>query len=125
MKSVLVDSDIVIEVGRARDSGLLSRWYALGQSTQPILYTPVTMAELWHGVRPQDHAALDFLFATMNCVPLDKTIGRRAGDYLQQFSKSHRVELGDALIAAAASIHSCQLWTRNRKHYPMKDIEFF
>jgi predicted nucleic acid-binding protein len=33
--------------------------------------------------------------------------------------------LGDALIAAAASIHGLDLWTRNRKHYPMKDITFY
>jgi predicted nucleic acid-binding protein len=43
-------------------------------------------------------------------------IGRRAGGYLRQF-------LGDALIAAAAAVHGCALWTRNRKHYPMEDIE--
>jgi predicted nucleic acid-binding protein len=50
-------------------------------------------------------------------------IGRRAGDYLRQFHCSHGLALGDALIAAAAAVHGCALWTRNRKHYPMEDIE--
>jgi len=35
------------------------------------------------------------------------------------------VELGDALIAATASLHNLALWTRNRRHYPMKDVFFF
>jgi len=49
----------------------------------------------------------------------------KAGDYLRQFHRSHSLELGDALIAATASIHLLRLWTRNRKHYPMKDIQLF
>jgi len=38
---------------------------------------------------------------------------------------SHAVELGDALIAAAAVASRAELWTRNRKHYPMKEAVFF
>jgi len=41
------------------------------------------------------------------------------------FAKSHSVELGDALIAATASAHGLELWTRNRRHYPMKGLAFF
>jgi predicted nucleic acid-binding protein len=29
------------------------------------------------------------------------------------------------LIAATASLHDLQVWTRNRRHYPMKDLSFF
>jgi predicted nucleic acid-binding protein len=49
----------------------------------------------------------------------------RAGEYLRIFAKSHHVELGDALIAATVSIHNLDLWTRNRRHYPMKDVSFY
>jgi predicted nucleic acid-binding protein len=34
------------------------------------------------------------------------------------------LELGDALIAAAATTSGVRLWTRNRKHYPMADVRF-
>lgn len=125
MKSVLVDSDILIEVSRARDTAILGRWDQLSRSNVPLLCSPVTIAELWHGARPQEHAALDALFSAIRAIPIDAAIGIRAGEYLRLFSKSHHVELGDALIAATVSIHNLDLWTRNRRHYPMKGVAFY
>ena len=125
MKSVLIDSDILIEVSRARDAAVLTRWDQLSRSDIPLLCSPVTIAELWHGARPQEHAALNALFSAIRAIPMDATIGIRAGEYLRLFSKSHHLELGDALIAATVSIHNLELWTRNRRHYPMKDVAFY
>ena len=125
MKSVLIDSDILIEVSRAKDETILARWDQLSQSDTAVLCSPVTVAELWHGARPQEHSTLSALFAAVHCIPIDIKIGQRAGDYLKQHAKSHHVELGDALIAATVSIHKLELWTRNRRHYPMKDIVFY
>jgi len=125
LKSILVDSDILIEVSRARDDVILARWKDLSQSVNPLLCSPVTVAEVWHGARPLEHAALSALFEAIDCVPIDLRIGQRAGDYLRQYAKSHHVELGDALIAATAAVHKLDLWTRNRRHYPMKDIAFY
>ena len=45
--------------------------------------------------------------------------------YLRQYGKSHGVEIADALIAASAVANRATLWTRNRKHYPMKELSFF
>jgi predicted nucleic acid-binding protein len=125
LKSVLIDSDILIEVSRARDAAVLGRWDQLSRSETPLLCSPVTVAELWHGARPQEHSTLNALFGVINCISIDARIGIRAGEYLRAFAKSHHLELGDALIAATVSIHRLELWTRNRRHYPMKDIVFY
>ena len=125
MKAVLVDSDILIEVARARDQSILARWDELSRADAAMLCSPVTIAELWHGARPHEHEALESLFASMTRIPIDAEIGRRAGEYLRQYARSHRVEQGDALIAATAAIHKVQLWTRNRRHYPAKDVAFY
>jgi len=125
LNSVLIDSDILIEVSRARDSIILARWGQLALSKLPLFCSPVTVAELWHGVRPPEHAALTALFSVIECVSIDAAIGRRAGEYLRRFAKSHHIELADALIAATASLHNLKLWTRNRRHYPMTDVAFF
>jgi len=69
------------------------------------------------------HRAADT--ALLGRVPVDQEIGRRAGEYLRAFHASHGTELGDALIAATAAVHTCALWTQNRKHYPMPDLELF
>ena len=123
MKTVLLDTDILIEVLRQRGAAILAQWRRITGGTEPVLYTPVTTAELWHGLRQGEEAAVREVLETLICVPLNDEIGRRAGSYLRQFHRSHGLDIGDALIAAAAAVHGCALWTRNRKHYPMKDIE--
>jgi predicted nucleic acid-binding protein len=125
LKSVLIDSDILIEVARARDSGILNKWDALSQGSTVLFCSPVTVAELWLGARPQENRILQALFAAVQSIPIDAEIGQRAGVFLRQYARSHGVELGDALIAATAYLHDLQLWTRNRRHYPMKDLSFF
>ncbi|MGB8889628.1 MAG: type II toxin-antitoxin system VapC family toxin [Candidatus Korobacteraceae bacterium] len=123
--TVLVDSDILIEVTRGRDQEILSRWDELSQSEDVILYSPVTAAELWTGARPREHETLNRLFRALLGAPINGETGRQAGEYMRQYRKSHGVELGDALIAATAILHQADLWTRNRKHYPMKELGFY
>ncbi len=125
MKSVLIDSDILIEVSRSRDSAILTKWDVLSRGSTALFCSPVTVAELWHGARPPEDKILQALFAAVQAIPVDTEIGVRAGLFLRQYAKSHGVELGDALIAATAALHDLQLWTRNRRHYPMKELRFF
>jgi len=123
--SVLVDSDVLIEVSRGRNAEIVSQWLALGRSDAAVLFSPVSAAELWAGARPAEHEALRHLFRALSCVPIDAEAGRQAGDYLKRYRKSHAVELGDALIAASCVLRGASLWTRSRKHYPMPELAFF
>jgi hypothetical protein len=85
----------------------------------------VSVAELWQGSLPHEQDVLTNLFRVMNCVPVDAATGRKAGEFLRDYRKSHGIELGDALIAASAVASGAVLWTRNRKHYPMSGVNFF
>ena len=123
--TVLVDSDVLIEVSRGRDQDILAKWEELARSQHRVLYSPLTAAELWAGARGREHEALSNLFRALLCVPIDDETGRRAGDYLRDYRKSHGVELGNALIAATAVLNNAELWTRNRKPYPMRDVSFY
>ena len=123
--TVLVDSDVLIEVSRERNHEILSRWTHLAESGSAILCSPVSSAELWAGALPREHEATAKLFRTLLCVPIDYETGRQAGDYLRQYGKSHGLQIGDSLIAAAAVLNRAELWTRNRKHYPMKELSFY
>lgn len=122
---VLVDSDILIEVSRGRETRIVEAWAQLRDSGEMPICSPVTVAELWHGARSSDRELLNRLFGAFLVVPIDQDTGRKAGDYLREYHRSHGLALGDALIAAAAAIHGAELWTRNRKHYPMKGVSFY
>ena len=78
-----------------------------------------------HGAKPREFDALNGLFRALTCTPIDEEAGRLAGTYLQRYRRSHGVEIADALIAASAVGSRAELWTQNRKHYPMKDVSFF
>ena len=42
---MILDSDVLIEVTRGRDPHLLDRWRELIESGEPVLCSPVTVAE--------------------------------------------------------------------------------
>lgn len=123
--SVLVDSDVLIEVSRERNHEILLKWTQLAESGDAILCSPVSSAELWAGALPREREATAKLFSALLCVPIDYETGHQAGDYLRQYGKSHGLQISDALIAAAAVMNRAELWTRNRKHYPMKELSFY
>lgn len=122
---VVVDSDVLIEVSRHRDGKLISAWLTLTESEIEVMYSLISASELWAGALPHEHDVLTRLFRSLRCAPSNEETGRLAGDYLRHYRKSHGVELPDALIAAAAVQNEAMLWTRNRKHYPMKEIRFY
>ena len=97
----------------------------LSNSDAAGLYSPVSVAELWTTARPGEYDALNNLFRSLTCIPIDEETGHQAGVYLRQYRRSHGVEVAYALIAASAVLNHAELWTRSRKHYPMKDVSFF
>jgi predicted nucleic acid-binding protein len=105
MSGVLVDSDVLIEVLRERKPDIIRKWIELAGSGQSPFYSPVSLAEIRHGMRPQEAEVIERTFSAMTCVPVGEQIGRLAGDYLRKFHSSHALALGDALIAATASLH--------------------
>lgn len=90
----------------------------------PTYCCAVTFAEIWAGLRPGEEAAADAFFHARGEVVLDAAVGRRAGAYLSRHSRSHGLQIADALVAAAATVAGFRLWTLNRRHYPMTDLTF-
>ena len=123
--TVLVDSDILIEVSRGRNDDVVSKWIELSKADAAVLYSPVSLAELWAGAKPNEYETLTNLFRALTCVPIAEEVGHQAGVYLWKYRRSHGIEIADALIAASAAVNRAELWTRNRKYYPMKEVSFF
>jgi predicted nucleic acid-binding protein len=123
--TVLIDSDILMEVLRAEDSKILSLWNDLASAETAILFSPLSAAEIWAGARASEHVNIDKLFRAMLCIPVDAEIGKLAGEFLRKFNRSHELKLIDALIAASAIRHQAALWTRHRDRYPMAPLRFY
>lgn len=124
MAEILLDSDVIISWLRGCEP-ISSAVIRLLDNGESLIWTPVSVAEIFAGVRRSEEERVERLFLILDPLALSGEIGRKAGHYLSTYEKSHSVELGDALIAAAAAVNNLPLWTLNRKHYPMKDIRFF
>ncbi|MGA2260976.1 MAG: PIN domain-containing protein [Acidobacteriota bacterium] len=124
MADILLDSDVIIAWLRGSESvaGAVMNLLECGHN---LLWTPVSVAEIFAGARKTESARIETLFLILETLPISETIGKEAGRYLQKYSKSHSLELGDALIAASASIAGLSLWTLNKKHYPMPEVRLF
>ena len=121
MAKVLLDSDVIVEWLRGREP-VVGRIQILLEQHSQLFWTPVSIAEIYAGVRRGEEEAIANLFLLLEVVPITAEIGEKAGRYLKSYGKSHGVELGDALIAASAATEGFSLWTLNSKHYPMKDL---
>jgi predicted nucleic acid-binding protein len=114
---VIVDSDVIIEVLRGNSKTI--RWIQKQRGAGSILrYSPVSRAEIRAGSRRAEQAAISAFFESLAVVSIQASTGDIAGDQLARFASSHGVQMGDALIAAAAIEHRDNLATFNTRHFP-------
>jgi len=120
--NVLLDSDVIIWFlrGRVDIKEKLQKFFM----QEPIYTTPVSVAEIYAGLRSNESKMIKEFFNQLNVSTITYDIGCMAGEFLNKYSKSHGVELGDALIAASVLTFNLKLWTLNSKHYPMLSSQY-
>lgn len=123
---VVVDSDVIIWILRG-DRQVAERFKStVVEKNGNVFVTPVQLAEVFAGILPREKAVVDDFFESLEVLGIDERSGKLAGEFLNKFGKSHGVTLANALIAAVARVNGCELWTRNRKHYPMfREDDFY
>lgn len=122
MAQYLLDSDVIIELLRG-NAEMVKFVAGLHGAGALLHFSPVNVAEIYHGLRPGEEDAVRRFFDRMVLLPVTRPIGERAGGYLNRFHGSHEVRLGDALLAATAVESKCKLLTLNLRHYPMKNLD--
>jgi predicted nucleic acid-binding protein len=120
--SLLIDSDVLIDHLRKQKNAL--DFLSIEVEKGSLLFTSViNRVEILAGMRKGEEENVKSLFEIIIPIDVDVAIADRAGEYLRRFSKSHALNIGDAIIAATSMEMGLALVTRNLKHYPMKDIE--
>jgi predicted nucleic acid-binding protein len=119
---VLFDTDILvwIQKGNRRAAALVDR-------EEEHYISVLTYMELLQGAREkrQHEHILDFLSEYgFQILPLSENIGHRAAIYVEEYSLSHGLRAGDAIIAATATDNNLTLCTSNSKHYrPIRELK--
>lgn len=120
---LVLDSNIVIDLLK-KVPPVVERFLALLETKTTFLISPIVVAEVYAGAFSREHKDIEALFDLCQRIQTDSDTGRVAGLYANRYSKAFQgISLEDYLLAATARSHRCPLWTRNRKHYPMDDIE--
>ena len=122
MNRVLLDSDVVINLLKKRDQTLQK----LNNLRECEFYiSPIVIAEVYAGARPNEKEQIEALFSYFKSLDINAEVGVVTGNYANKFRKAFQgISLEDYMIAATAKFYGLQLWTYNRKHYPMGDLVF-
>jgi len=119
---VLFDTDILVWIQRGNH-----RAAALVDREEERCISVLTYMELLQGARMkrQHEHILDFLSEySFRILPLSENIGHRAAIYIEEYSLSHGLRAGDAIIAATATDNNLTLCTSNLRHYrPIKELK--
>jgi len=120
MKTVLVDTDILINFLRGREK---AKDYLLSLLEESTIYCSViSIAEIHAGMKEHEREKTIELIDSLNIVDVTRDIAEKAGKYKRE-EKKQFLELDDCFVAATAFIKGAILATGNGKHYPMEDIK--
>jgi predicted nucleic acid-binding protein len=121
MDRVLIDTPVIIDFLRGRSAAM--DW--LGRATDSgsiLLYSAITAAEVAAGLRPGEERLVRAFLASLKSVPISEDVAWTGGDYLRRYTRSHGLEVPDAIIAASAKKEGAVLATLNVNHFPMKNL---
>ena len=119
---MLFDTDVLIWVQRGNQQAA-----ALVEREEERCISVLTYMELLQGAKEkrQHEYILDFFREfSIRILPLSENIGHRAAIYIEEYSLSHGLRAGDAIIAATATEIGLTLCTANIRHYkPIKELK--
>lgn len=116
INSIIVDTDIVIDVGRGVHDVVdcLQRL----KSTSSLAISIVTQMELVVGcTNKSELQTLDKFLQQFEVIRIDQLISDKAVELLSLYCLSHGLLIADGLIAATAIVQSSPFITKNQRDY--------
>lgn len=125
MAKYLLDTNIVIDVLRNR-AGRQELLTALLERGSLLACSPITIAEIYAGLRSKEETTTEKLLSSFELLPLTSAVCRTAGLFRRDFLKIGKtLSLLDCLIAATAQHYDCILITENIRDFPMKEVSIY
>jgi predicted nucleic acid-binding protein len=122
---LLLDTDVIINLLK-KHPDTVERFIELSERGTIFLLSPIVIAEIYAGAFKNEHPQIETFFSLCQPLTLDGEVARMTGHYANRYRKAFQgISLEDYFLAATARQQRCPLWTGNRKHYPMDDIDLF
>ena len=109
-KIVLCDTNIFIHLLR-KDFNIYTQLQAIGEEN--IAYSIITKAEIFQGAFKRELHRDETMFNAFKLYHLTNETSKVFNGIIINYSKSHRIQIPDALIAATAIVNNLPLYTLN------------
>ena len=111
---IILDTNVLIEVLKNNTDTIST----LSKLQAPMFISVITSMELFYGARDkQEVKMLGKFLGNFEPLPIDESISYCALGLVQQYAKSHTLDIPDSLIAASALINQASLFTYNTKDF--------
>lgn len=120
-KGFLLDTTVLIDFFRGHKEVVCLLEKLVEEA--PLACCPVTVAEIFSGVRPEELSRIEELLEALQYCAIQYKTARRAGLYRREYQiRGITLSVSDTLIAAVAVENSLTLVTKNVQHFPMPEL---
>ena len=117
-----VDADILIWHLRGERKAIRFLRGLLDDPAVELWMGAMQRAEVLFFMRPAEEELTLLLLSQFKTAAVDQSVIDEAGRLYRKWNPSHGIDPNDAILAATVLLNGGVLYTRNRKHYPMKDV---
>jgi len=118
---IVLDTTVLVDALRGYPAERRIR--SLRRMGRQLWVTPISIEELWRGLRPGEEGAADRLVTALRLTPFDRSVARTAGSWRREYAaKGVTLHQADCLIAAATNRIGGSLATGNPSDFPMSEI---
>ncbi|MBK8396801.1 MAG: type II toxin-antitoxin system VapC family toxin [Leptospiraceae bacterium] len=120
----LCDTNILIEFWKGNPSVVTN---LTKLSIENISISSVTQMELYYGALDKNELSkIKRALAALILIPISENISNFSVELIERYSKSHGLEIPDAIIAATAIQRNIKLYTLNKKDFKyIEDLHLF
>lgn len=118
---VILDSTVLIDALRGYPAG--DRVKSMRRAGIQLWVSPISVEEIWRGLRPGERATATRLVDALRLAPVDRGVAKTAGEWRREFAAAGvTLHQADCLIAASAQHIGARLATGNPSDFPMDAI---